>query len=193
MLTIPQYGFYVYTLSTPSDAIFYVGKGCGKRVFGHEKEAKTNCECYKCRKIRKIWRQGQQIKLAIIFVTEDEQEALDYEARLIDSIGLANLTNVDPGGGPAARGIKFPNKSFVECSEREYIEYLNSISWLTAHERQEKLLFWRVKKVDHLKGLWRTARQRHWDERAETLMQQIEALSIQLGWYDQERFSRKDF
>lgn len=99
----PDGQWYVYTLSTPVDRIFYVGKGCGPRVHQHESEAKTGHACHKCNTIRKVWAQGGQIKKAIVFRSHSEQAAYDYESTLIARIGLPRLTNVLPGGGKAVR------------------------------------------------------------------------------------------
>lgn len=94
----PVKRFYVYTLTDPHDKIFYVGKGCGQRVFDHEKEARRGCECHKCRKIRKIWRNGGQIHKYYVFETDDEEAAYKHEEDLIADIGMKNLCNKRIGG-----------------------------------------------------------------------------------------------
>src|SRR5690349_16029648 len=91
--------YYVYLLLRPDGRPFYVGKGCGERIRNHEQDAKRGHQCHKCNVIRKIWRNGGKIRPVIIFATANEQEAFDYEARLIENIGLGNLTNRLPGGG----------------------------------------------------------------------------------------------
>lgn len=91
-------GFYVYELVRPDGRVFYVGKGCRSRVNQHESEARSNCHCYKCNVIRKIWREGGQIEKRIVFKTANEQEAYDYEADLIKFYGRENLTNKSDGG-----------------------------------------------------------------------------------------------
>src|SRR5262245_12951786 len=94
--------FYVYVLVDPAACrIFYVGKGKDNRVDNHEQEARRGCACHKCRKIRKMWRTGGEVVKHIVLRTTNEQEAFDYEARLITKIGLGRLTNVRPGGGQA--------------------------------------------------------------------------------------------
>lgn len=93
--------FYVYTLAYPDGKVFYIGKGQGARVSNHEREATTKCRCFKCRTIRKIWREGQEIVKAIVFETEIEDEAYAREVTLIAHYGRDNLCNCTDGG----RGI----------------------------------------------------------------------------------------
>lgn len=91
--------FYVYTLSDPrTGMIFYVGKGSGSRVLGHETEARRGRHSRKCDLIRSIWSDGLEVKRDIVSRHTDENEALDAEYELIESIGLDCLTNVLPGG-----------------------------------------------------------------------------------------------
>lgn len=96
--------FYVYILCRPDKRAtgggraFYVGKGSGNRVYDHEAEARKGHACYKCRVIRKVWKQGGTIQRYIVFTTDDEQEAYDEEKRLIASYGRKNLTNGTDGG-----------------------------------------------------------------------------------------------
>lgn len=81
--------FYVYTLAYPvtvpfARAVFYVGKGQGKRVKAHETEAKSLCGCRKCEVIRHIWGVGAQVLREIIYETDDESEALRVEQEAIN-------------------------------------------------------------------------------------------------------------
>jgi LEM3-like protein len=98
MSTIPSPQFYVYVLVRPNGKPFYVGKGKGKRVFCHEQEARNGHRCHKCNVIRKIWRQGGEIQRYIVFTTNNEADALAYEAELIALYGRENLTNLTDGG-----------------------------------------------------------------------------------------------
>jgi hypothetical protein len=93
----PTKRFYVYTLAE-KEKVFYVGKGQRQRVHNHEWEATTDCQCHKCRKIRKIWRNGGAVQKYIVFTTDDEDEAYRYEEELITSFGLKNLCNKALGG-----------------------------------------------------------------------------------------------
>jgi hypothetical protein len=96
--------WYVYALSDPRDgAVFYVGKGCGNRMHQHEREAArptTRCS-RKIDRIRSIVADGAEVQKQMLARFWDEQAAYDHETDLIDEIGLANLTNVLPGGQKA--------------------------------------------------------------------------------------------
>lgn len=98
--------YYVYELRDPRDgAVFYVGKGMGDRIDQHEKEAITGRQSRKCDRIREIIAAGHQIDKCRVKHFSNEQEAYDCEAGLVASYGLANLTNVVPGGGTARGSI----------------------------------------------------------------------------------------
>lgn len=96
--------WYVYTLTDPRDsAIFYIGKGTGNRIHQHEKDAanpKTVCS-KKINKIRDIQAASLEVSRSFNAFFWDEQAAYDHETDLIESVGLANLTNVLPGGQKA--------------------------------------------------------------------------------------------
>ena len=96
MAILPR--FYVYVLCRPNGKPFYVGKGSGRRIFDHDAEARRDCACYKCRVIRKIWRNGGEIVRYTVFTTDDEDTAYAYEAELIAMHGRSNLTNGTDGG-----------------------------------------------------------------------------------------------
>jgi hypothetical protein len=103
--------YYVYELRDPrSSEIFYVGKGQGKRIDAHEKEAEKGVHSPKCDLIREIWAAGLQIEKEIIERFRDEAEAYAVEKDLIASIGLDNLTNIAPGGVWIPRAIR-PKKA----------------------------------------------------------------------------------
>lgn len=99
MPTIASLRYYVYVLvRSTTNKPFYVGKGSGRRINEHEREAGTDCRCRKCHTIRKVWRQGGQVVRYIMLETNDEQEALDYEIELIALYGRKNLCNLTDGG-----------------------------------------------------------------------------------------------
>ena len=79
MSTIPSSSFYVYVLARPNNKVFYVGKGKGYRINAHEGYATRGCTCHKCNIIRKIWRNGGEVQRYIVFTTESENEAFEYE------------------------------------------------------------------------------------------------------------------
>lgn len=94
--------YYVYELFDPRDnAVFYVGKGRGGRIHCHEIEARRGRQSRKCDVIRGIEAAGHRIGKHKVRQFDDEQEAYDFEADLIDQYGLESLTNIIPGGGIA--------------------------------------------------------------------------------------------
>lgn len=112
-----QYHFYVYLLLDPDRHPFYVGKGLGGRILDHEREAKNGHDCPKCDVIRAIWSAGGQIGRAIVFETDDEQEAFAREAELIEQYGLTTLTN-KVAGGRGTRGYRFNRDQLGQKSYR---------------------------------------------------------------------------
>lgn len=92
--------FYVYTLSYPEEmggAVFYVGKGTGNRIDFHEREARKGAYSHKCNTIRSIWRAGKQVIKRKEYENLSEEDALRYEARLIERYKSSVLTNEDRG------------------------------------------------------------------------------------------------
>lgn len=92
-------GFYVYFLIDPrDDAIFYVGKGKGKRMFSHSKRVgKTIDNAEKVKRIRAIHEAGQNVR-AVAFSTHDrEQDAFAAERIAISMLRDRGLTNIVGG------------------------------------------------------------------------------------------------
>jgi hypothetical protein len=91
--------FYVYELADPrSGAVFYVGKGSRDRIDHHEGEARRGVHSRKCELIRELQAAGLTPEKRKVAYFMDEQDAYDFETGRIVEIGLANLTNVMPGG-----------------------------------------------------------------------------------------------
>ncbi|HSH79779.1 MAG TPA: GIY-YIG nuclease family protein [Herpetosiphonaceae bacterium] len=90
--------FYVYVLCRPDGRVFYVGKGLERRFRQHKWEAARGHRCHKCNVIRKIWRDGGQVRCYILLETDNEQEAFAYERELIALYGRENLVNLTDGG-----------------------------------------------------------------------------------------------
>jgi hypothetical protein len=114
MSTVPQ-TYYVYILTRPDKKLpqgraFYVGKGKRRRIYAHEAEARSGCECRKCRTIRKVWRDGGQVQRYIIFTTNNETEAFDFERETIAQYGRKNLCNLTDGGEGTSGAIASPEK-----------------------------------------------------------------------------------
>jgi hypothetical protein len=97
VVNIKQY--YVYQLVDPrNNKPFYIGKGQGKRIDAHEREAKANIISPKCNLIREIELEGLKIVKHIVKYFAVEMSAYKYEKKLIKKIGLSNLTNLTEGG-----------------------------------------------------------------------------------------------
>ncbi len=98
--------FYAYVLYHPNGEPFYFGKGSGSRILRHEEDARRGNNCHRCNVIRKIWREGCDVRKEIVFQTENEEAAFAEERRLIALYGRENLCNLTDGGeGPA--GLMF--------------------------------------------------------------------------------------
>jgi hypothetical protein len=111
--------YYVYLLMDTSKETpepFYVGKGTKKRMFIHFNQAKSG----KClnkfleNKIKKLWAEGKDIPINVVFETANEDDAFMKEIEIIETVGrrdlqegpLLNLTN----GGD---GVKKPSLESV--------------------------------------------------------------------------------
>jgi hypothetical protein len=98
--------FFVYDLIDPrDDKVFYVGKGQKQRPYDHEREALKGVQSEKCDRIREILESGNSVKIDIVKRFSDETEAYQFEAERVEQIGLANLTNVIPGGMWGRQGL----------------------------------------------------------------------------------------
>lgn len=102
--------YYVYLLCRPDGRPFYVGKGINRRVLEHEAEARRahpigETNPFKCNVIRKIIREGGDIRYQIValFDSDREQDCLLKEASLIQRYGRLHeggpLTNLAGGLG----------------------------------------------------------------------------------------------
>jgi hypothetical protein len=125
------YQHYVYTLAYPDGKVFYVGKGTGHRIRGHEKEARKGARSYKCNVIRKIWAAGEQVLKTKLTFFKTHEEAYEYEIALIFFMdGLTNLTYGGRGGlgavhseesrlrhGKASRGRRHSEETKRQLSE----------------------------------------------------------------------------
>lgn len=91
--------FYVYDLIDPRDGrTFYVGKGTGKRLHQHVKEAKRGVAGIKCDLIREILDTGLDVQVEVVKEFTDEDKAYAFEKKRIAQLGLENLTNIAAGG-----------------------------------------------------------------------------------------------
>ena len=91
--------FYVYELRTSCGATFYVGKGCKNRMRGHRYTAKNErFQTRLYRKIRKIWRNGDDYIEVKIAENLSETDAHALEIQKIAHYGRSSLTNLTDGG-----------------------------------------------------------------------------------------------
>lgn len=91
---------YVYTLSDPSGAVFYVGKGRNRRVLQHVAAAKKGEPGKKNDRIRSILSEGGFVREQIVSVFDTDAEAIDEENRLL--LAYTGLTNI---AGPRRWGV----------------------------------------------------------------------------------------
>ena len=111
---IEELDYYVYALVDPrTDKIFYIGKGCGNRVFDHCNFAiKEDAESLKLNLIREIIAEGHKIKHYILRHKLSEKESFLVESVLIDLLTYPEfnneslLTNIVSGHHQWDRGIK---------------------------------------------------------------------------------------
>jgi len=112
--------FYVYTIVDPrKEKIFYVGKGMEKRPFAHAAEARTDCDCKKCKYVRDVWAAGYSVRVDYVYETTDERDAPLHEKQLIVNIGLRRLCNKRPGC--ISVQVKGWNDPVAEAEHREFM------------------------------------------------------------------------
>jgi hypothetical protein len=167
--------FYVYTLAE-DETVFYVGKGRDERVYQHEQEARKECECQKCKKIRDIWARGKEITKTIVFTTLNEPDAYIEEAKLIASIGLCNLTNIYVGNVAASIIRPIPATPILEMTEDEYIISLKSNPYFALDELPEAIDDWRRDKLNILQHELRYCSRRWTDEQRAIVQTEITTL-----------------
>lgn len=115
---IEALGYYVYALVDPRDnRIFYIGKGCGDRVFQHAEDALIeDNESLKLSTIRDIRNKGLDVAYYILRHNLTEKEAYLVESSLIDLLTYHDfnkksiLSNVASGHHQWDEGIKTVNE-----------------------------------------------------------------------------------
>lgn len=110
--------YYVYELIDPrTERVFYVGKGKGARIHAHELEARKGRVSRKCDLIRSIEDDGFSVTKRTVQTFANEQDAYDFEIDLITQYGLANLTNINPGGaGACTDPALITDRAFTEAA-----------------------------------------------------------------------------
>ena len=93
--TIEKLKYYVYGLRQEgSNDYFYIGKGNGDRVFGHERE---EGDSDKVNHIKELNEKGIKIERDIIRYGLTEEQALLIESTLISLLGIDKLKNIVRG------------------------------------------------------------------------------------------------
>lgn len=124
---IEELGYYVYSLVDPrNNKIFYIGKGCGNRVFHHcEAALQENEESLKLNLIREIISSGAAVGHYILRHKLTEDEVFQIESILIDFLTYPKfnteqaLTNIMSGHHKWDEGIKTVDEisSIYDCEK----------------------------------------------------------------------------
>lgn len=122
--------YYVYELLDPNTNLpFYIGKGSKQRAWSHNRFKDGNDNPYKDRYIKKLHEQGQQPLVRIIQYFENENAAYDYEEKLIESVGLENLTNIVQGARPPSKQGWRPSEETIIKRSRKLKGIPRSDEW----------------------------------------------------------------
>lgn len=119
--------YYVYALIDPrDDKIFYIGKGCGNRVFDHAENTLNEMDkSLKLDQIRSIISSGLKPEYYIVRHNLSEETAYTVESALIDVLTYPKfntentLSNIIAGHHQWDEGIKSVNEinSIYDCAE----------------------------------------------------------------------------
>jgi hypothetical protein len=93
--------YYVYQLIDPRlGKPFYVGEGKNQRAWSHQKFASGCNNPHKDRVIRKIQSLGLKVGVELIATNLTKPQSIQFEAQLIEKIGIENLTNICKNANP---------------------------------------------------------------------------------------------
>ncbi len=113
--------YYVYTLADPRDEkIFYIGKGTAARNYAHTHRVPRPNDSNmspKSKKIRDILDADLQVKSTIVKRFYEEQDAYDYEAKLISK--AKGLLNSMAGGSGRKSEASSDGKVYGLTSKQE--------------------------------------------------------------------------
>lgn len=91
---------YVYALVDPDGSVFYVGKGTGRRMFSHERQAARGKQGARFDRIREIVAAGGSVACRVLGEYATDELAARAEVYFIASHdGLLNLTKGGEIGG----------------------------------------------------------------------------------------------
>lgn len=167
-------GFYVYGLFDPNDPTipFYIGKGCGNRVFDHVRGAKvrTSPDDLMPLKDEQIDRIGRdKVVHKVLRFGLSEAEALKVEATLIDMVNhirAGQLTNAVSGHG-VAEGIyttselEFALNATELITEEPILLIKIERKWQEMlHDRRDPSFLTRAQIYEAVKGDWVLATRR---------------------------------
>jgi hypothetical protein len=93
--------YYVYQLIDPRlGKPFYVGEGKNQRAWSHQKFASGCNNPHKDQVIRKIQSLGLKVGVELIATNLTKPQSIQFEAQLIEKIGIENLTNICKNANP---------------------------------------------------------------------------------------------
>lgn len=121
VLRAPQAPYYIYRLWTPSNKVFYIGKGFKMRALCHEKEIykpyyRSHTNWKKLNKIASILLSGGNISYDIESWHEEEESAFRREDRLIMLAERENAHILCNSNGQRSRGK--PGRQLIELRTR---------------------------------------------------------------------------
>lgn len=133
--------YYVYFLIDPrDDSVFYVGKGKGKRMFTHVKQARRgiidNVDKYK--RIIEIQALGLEVVEYIKKDNLNEAEAYKLEKELITQMRLIGITNI-VNGIVTSKEVMYKKAVFMKERLKPY-----SI-WIKGLSKENKEILTRIK------------------------------------------------
>lgn len=204
-------GYYVYALFDPrSEKVpFYIGKGCGNRVFQHAagNMAETSIDepmSAKLQQIQEIKARGDRVTHKIIRFGLSEEEALLIEASLIDLVNHITpetLTNQISGQG-VAEGIIDAN-DLATALDAEPLDSEQPLLIIKIEKRWSELLLKHRSATavplaaiyEATQGFWKVSPARA--SRADCILSVargiVRAVFVPTGWIDSAYPGRKQF
>lgn len=96
--------YYTYMLIDPrNNKPFYVGKGMGNRAYTHLEFKSGSTNPHKDNIITKLYSLDMKPIVEILEHYDSENDAYTAEAKLIETIGLENLSNIVPDARPPSK------------------------------------------------------------------------------------------